>query len=202
MGMIDTLFMKGTKTMEKKVILGLSTLLLAACSSGTYVTDVTTESYQEEYPTAKIQQPVVSQQGTTAEGVTEMNVVRTTGQPATSQKMSQPSQSAVTITPPTAKQVAMNPRFGYTIQVVAVGSQSKVDKFSNKLPKDGQPVWENYKVVNGTKWYTVLYGDFATRAKARQAIQMLPAEFRQLKPFVKSIDAIKNSEYPTLNKLN
>ncbi|ASA58281.1 SPOR domain-containing protein [Vibrio gazogenes] len=188
--------------MEKKVILGLSTLLLAACSSGTYVTDVTTESYQEEYPTAKIQQPVVSQQGTTAEGVTEMNVVRTTEQPATSKKMSQPSQTAVTITPPTAKQVAMNPRFGYTIQVVAVGSQSKVDRFSNKLPKDGQPVWENYKVVNGTKWYTVLYGDFATRAKARQAIQMLPAEFRQLKPFVKSIDAIKNSEYPTLNKLN
>ncbi|KUI97981.1 DamX-related protein [Vibrio sp. MEBiC08052] len=202
MGMIDTLFMKGTKTMEKKVILGLSTLLLAACSSGTYVTDVTTESYQEEYPTAKIQQPVVSQQGTTAEGVTEMNVVRTTEQPATSQKMSQPSQTAVTITPPTAKQVAMNPRFGYTIQVVAVGSQSKVDRFSSKLPKDGQPIWENYKVVNGTKWYTILYGDFATRAKARQAIQMLPAEFRQLKPFVKSIDAIKNSEYPTLNKLN
>ncbi|WP_077337458.1 SPOR domain-containing protein [Vibrio ruber] len=188
--------------MEKKVILGLSTLLLAACSSGTYVTDVTTESYQEEYPTAKIQQPVVSQQGTTAEGVTEMNVVRTTEQPAKPQKMSTSSQSAVTITPPTAKQVAMNPRFGYTIQVVAVGSQSKVDRFSNKLPKDGQPIWENYKVVNGTKWYTVLYGDFATRAKARQAIQMLPAEFRQLKPFVKSIDAIKNSEYPTLNKLN
>jgi septal ring-binding cell division protein DamX len=199
MGMIDTLFMKGTKTMEKKVILGLSTLLLAACSSGTYVTDVTTESYQEEYPTAKIQQPVVSQQGKTAEGVTEMNVVRTT---EPSRKMSQPSQTAVTITPPTAKQVAMNPRFGYTIQVVAVGTQSKVDKFSSKLPKDGQPVWENYKVVNGTKWYTVLYGDFATRAKARQAIQMLPAEFRQLKPFVKSIDAIKNSEFPTLNKLN
>ncbi|SHF50292.1 Sporulation related domain-containing protein [Vibrio gazogenes DSM 21264] len=199
MGMIDTLFMKGTKTMEKKVILGLSTLLLAACSSGTYVTDVTTESYQEEYPTAKIQQPVVSQQGKTAEGVTEMNVVRTI---EPSKKMSQPSQTAVTITPPTAKQVAMNPRFGYTIQVVAVGTQSKVDKFSSKLPKDGQPVWENYKVVNGTKWYTVLYGDFATRAKAHQAIQMLPAEFRQLKPFVKSIDAIKNSEYPTLNKLN
>lgn len=190
MGMIDTLFMKGTKTMEKKVILGLSTLLLAACSSGTYVTDVTTESYQEEYPTAKIQQPVVSQQGKTAEGVTEMNVVRTI---EPSKKMSQPSQTAVTITPPTAKQVAMNPRFGYTIQVVAVGTQSKVDKFSSKLPKDGQPVWENYKVVNGTKWYTVLYGDFATRAKAHQAIQMLPAEFRQLKPFVKSIDAIKNS---------
>lgn len=151
MGMIDTLFMKGTKTMEKKVILGLSTLLLAACSSGTYVTDVTTESYQEEYPTAKIQQPVVSQQGKTAEGVTEMNVVRTI---EPSKKMSQPSQTAVTITPPTAKQVAMNPRFGYTIQVVAVGTQSKVDKFSSKLPKDGQPVWENYKVVNGTKWYT------------------------------------------------
>ncbi|MDF4652780.1 SPOR domain-containing protein, partial [Vibrio parahaemolyticus] len=29
-----------------------------------------------------------------------------------------------------------------------------------------------------------------------------PAQFQQLRPFVKSIDAIKNSAYPTLNKLN
>jgi septal ring-binding cell division protein DamX len=108
----------------------------------------------------------------------------------------------VVITPPTAKQVAMHPRFGFTIQVVAVGTQNKVDIFAAKLPKNGQPIWENYKVVNGTKWYTVLFGDFATRSEAQKAINTLPADFRQLKPFVKSIDSIKNSEYPTLNKLN
>ncbi len=93
-------------------------------------------------------------------------------------------------------------RFGYTVQVVAVGSQAKVDYFASKLPKDGQPIWENYKIVNGTKWFTVLYGDFATSTEAKKAIAQLPQEFKELQPFVKSIDAIKNSEYPTLNKLN
>ena len=76
------------------------------------------------------------------------------------------------------------------------------DQFARKLPRDGEPVWENYKVVNGTKWYTVLYGDYATRADAKKAISKLPGELQDMKPFVKSIDAIKNSEFPTLNKLN
>jgi len=116
-------------------------------------------------------------------------------------KMS-PKTATVSITPPTAKQVAMNPRYGYTIQVVAVGSQNKVDQFASKLPKDGQPIWENYKVVNGTKWYTILFGDYATRQEAVKAISELPADFQSLKPFAKSIDSIKNSEFPTLNKLN
>ncbi|MCE7628370.1 SPOR domain-containing protein, partial [Vibrio fluvialis] len=51
-------------------------------------------------------------------------------------------------------------------------------------------------------WYTVLYGDYATRKEAAEAITTLPSEFQSLKPFVKSIDSIKNSEFPTLNKLN
>lgn len=57
-------------------------------------------------------------------------------------------------------------------------------------------------MVNGTKWFTVLYGDYATRLEAKKAISTLPTTFQNLKPFVKSIDDIKNSEYPTLNKLN
>ena len=106
------------------------------------------------------------------------------------------------VTGPTKKQQDMNQRFGYTVQVVAVGSQSKVDSFVKMLPTTSQPVWENYKMVNGTKWFTVLYGDYATRLEAKKAISTLPSTFQNLKPFVKSIDDIKNSEYPTLNKLN
>ncbi|EEX41000.1 SPOR domain-containing protein [Vibrio sp. Vb2880] len=194
--------------MKKVAIVGLSAVL-AACSSGSYITDVTTESHTEEFAVAEVPQPVVSDEGT-AEGVTEknveLNVIKMT--PADNEKkvvkMSPQTQAkpAVAITPPTAKQVQMNPRYGFTIQVVAVGTQTKVDQFANKLPKDGQPVWENYKVVNGTKWYTVLYGDYATRKEAAEAISTLPGEFQSLKPFVKSIDSIKNSEFPTLNKLN
>ncbi len=192
--------------MKKIVLIGLSALL-AACSSGTYMTDVTSETHREEYNVATVQQPVVSDTGMAA-GVTEQNVqpaiVQTSPQPVATKSVikTSPKVESVAITPPTAKQVAMNPRYGFTVQVVAVGSQNKVDQFASKLPKNGQPIWENYKVVNGTKWYTILFGDYATRKEATQAISELPADFQQLKPFVKSIDAIKNSEFPTLNKLN
>lgn len=191
--------------MKKIAIVGLS-VLLSACVSDEYITDVTTESYKEEYTVATVQEPVVSQDGMT-NGITEdnvdINVVKLSPTHEKQVVKIQPqAKPAVAITPPTAKQKAMNPRFGFTIQVVAVGTQVKVDQFARKLPRDGQPIWENYKLVNGTKWYTVLYGDYATRTDAKAAISDLPAEFQSLKPFVKSIDDIKNSQYPTLNKLN
>ncbi|MDC5704903.1 SPOR domain-containing protein [Vibrio europaeus] len=191
--------------MKKIAIVGLS-VVLSACVSSDYVTDVSSESYREDYKTAKVEQPVVTQQGMTS-GISEDNVAKVVNtapaQQSQTVKMQAKPKPAVAIIPPTAKQQAMNPRYGFTIQVVAVGSQTKVDHFARKLPReDNQPVWENYKVVNGTKWYTILYGDYATRTAAKAAISELPAEFRTLKPFVKSIDDIKNSQYPTLNKLN
>ena len=189
--------------MKKLAIVSLS-LGLAACASDTYITDVTSESYREDYTTAKVEQTVVTKDGT-VNGITENNVVKT--KPAPQKPMTKPqpvakSSTAVALKPPSAKQKAMSSRYGYTIQVAAVGSQNKVDSFARQLPANGQPIWENYKVVNGTKWYTVLFGDYATHAEAQAAIANLPANFRNLKPFVKSIDKIKNSEFPTLNKLN
>ena len=131
----------------KNIAIATLPLLLAACVSENYITDVTSDSYQEEYKTAKIEAPVVSQ-----------------------------SQQS--------------------------GVVEEVDSFVKMLPTTSQPVWENYKMVNGTKWFTVLYGDYATRLEAKKAISTLPSSLKNLKPFVKSIDDIKNSEYPTLNKLN
>ncbi|NOH81125.1 SPOR domain-containing protein [Vibrio sp. RE86] len=191
--------------MKKIAIVGLS-VVLSACVSSDYVTDVSSESYREDYKAPQVEQPVVSQQGMT-NGIAEENVQSNVVKMSPTQekqvvKMQPQAKPAVAIIPPTAKQTAMNPRYGFTIQVVAVGSQTKVDHFARKLPRDNQPIWENYKVVNGTKWYTVLYGDYATRTDAKKAISELPNEFQTLKPFVKSIDAIKNSQYPTLNKLN
>ena len=183
--------------MKKFAIVTLP-LLLAACVSDDYVTNVTSDSYQEEYKTAKVEAPVVSQ-SEQAVVVEEnvVNVIRT--EPVTQTAKVKP---VTNVTGPTKKQQDMNQRFGYTVQVVAVGSQSKVDSFVKMLPPTSQPVWENYKMVNGTKWFTVLYGDYATRLEAKKAISKLPTTFQNLKPFVKSIDDIKNSEYPTLNKLN
>ncbi|ASJ40754.1 SPOR domain-containing protein [Vibrio vulnificus] len=191
--------------MKKVAIITLS-VLLSACASDNYVANVTTESHREEFKIEPIPEPLMAQEETVQEVSIPQQVVKM--EPQTEEKkvvkLSPQSETtkAVKIVPPSKKQQEKMQRFGYTVQVVAVGSQAKVDYFASKLPKDGQPIWENYKIVNGTKWFTVLYGDFATSTEAKKAIAQLPQEFKELQPFVKSIDAIKNSEYPTLNKLN
>ena len=63
--------------MKKFAIVTLP-LLLAACVSDDYVTNVTSDSYQEEYKTAKVEAPVVSQSEQT--GVVEENVVNVKSQ--------------------------------------------------------------------------------------------------------------------------
>ncbi|EHR1280329.1 SPOR domain-containing protein [Vibrio parahaemolyticus] len=198
--------------MKKIAIIGLS-VLLSACVSETYITDVTSESYREDYKSDAVSKPIMASESAVVEQDVKPEVVKMTAKPEVVKMTAKPEEKKVVkltpkeqvkpvkIVPPSKKQAGIQ-RFGYTIQVVAVGSQAKVDQFANKLPQNGQPIWENYKVVNGTKWFSVLYGDYATSAEAQQAISTLPTQFQQLKPFVKSIDAIKNSSFPTLNKLN
>ncbi|MFY2507050.1 SPOR domain-containing protein [Vibrio pectenicida] len=181
----------------KKIAIVSLPLVLSACVSSDYVTDVSSESYREEFKTAAMQEPLMSDKGMMEEAAMTVKPMADNNN-----KMHNKAKPAVALIPPTAKQKAMSSRYGFTIQVVAVGSQTKVDQFARKLPKNGEPVWENYKVVNGTKWYTILFGDYATRMDAKKAIAKLPNEFQDMKPFVKSIDAIKTSQYPMLNKLN
>lgn len=198
--------------MKKVVIVSLAGLL-AACSSSQYTVDVKSESFREDYtPIVIAQEPVVTSEPVMiAESSLETapTPIVTNSTPVVTESKTQaitatpkPAQPVVNIVPPSKSQDKSNSRFGYTLQVVAVGSKDKVEQFSSKLPRSGQPIWENYKVVNGTKWYSVLYGDYATHLEAKAAISTLPAEFKNLKPFVKSIDKIKQSDYPILTKLN
>ncbi|AUI88199.1 cytochrome C biogenesis protein CcdA [Vibrio azureus] len=189
--------------MKKISILALS-VLLSACASETYISDVTTESYREDYTTPTSSQSITTTETTDVEQGNSQAFTRKPAKPIEKNyaRLTPKNQvKPVEITPPSRQQASIQ-RFGYTIQVVAVGSPSKVTQFANQLPQNGQPIWQNYKVVNGTKWYSVLYGDYATKAEAKRAISSLPSYFRQLSPFVKSIDSIKNSAYPGLNKLN
>ncbi len=189
--------------MKKTAIIGL-TLLISACSSQTYTTDVTSESYREDYSSDVISKPIMASENAVVEKDVKPTVVKVPVKPEEKKVVKltpQDQVKPVKIIPPSDKQSAIQ-RFGYTIQVMAVGSQEKVTQLTGKLPQDEQPIWENYKIVNGTKWYSILYGDYATSTEAQEAISTLPVQFRQLKPFVKSIDAIKNSAYPTLKKLN
>lgn len=189
--------------MKKIIIIGLSALL-SACATEHYVTDVTSQSHREDFKLADVTQPLSSNQDE-MQGVSEQDAAPKMTQAKPQSAANTPAKSKehmTSIVPPSKKQQQAQTRFGYTIQIVAVGAQNKVDSFVKELPKQGQPIWENYKEVNGTKWFSVLYGDYATRTQAKQAAESLPKELKDLKPFVKSIDSIKNSNFPTMNKLN
>jgi septal ring-binding cell division protein DamX len=206
--------------MKKISILALS-VILAACSSGTYTTDVSSDTYKEDYNTAKLSTASVpaeklevsvvenapeAQPATMAsEPKVAVAPVQAEVRPAPTKKRvvkMTPASSAkkVRIVPPTKKQQERSQRFGYTLQVIALDSPYKSKTYADQLPS-GNPVWEHFKRVNGTDWYAILYGDYATKSEAKAAIQTLPEFFRAKNPFVKSLDKIKNSAYPKLNKL-
>lgn len=184
--------------MNQKIILCAS-VLLTACSSGTYVTDVKTDTFQQDYNAQRIDTPLMAEPSSIGSETPIMTIKEVSIEPASQAK----SQAGfVKIEPPTAKQLKAAARFGYTIQVAAVATEAKVMDFATRLPQNVEPIWQNYKLVKGTKWYTVLYGDYATKTEAQAAIATLPQDLRRLQPFVKSIDTIKNSDYPELQKLN
>ena len=171
--------------MKKIAIIGLS-LLLSACASESYNTNIQSQSYREDYATSHINKPMDTAAADKTSSFQEKNV------PTSDAQASDAGQ----------KKAHAVGNFGYTIQVVAVGSEVKANQFVAQLPQRQQPIWENNKVVNGTKWFTILYGDYASKPEAKQAIATLPEHFQQLRPFVKSIDSIKRSAYPDLKKLN
>ncbi|MDB1126290.1 SPOR domain-containing protein [Vibrio algarum] len=189
-------------------IIALS-VLLTACSSGELITDVTTESYKEEYKTEPMVEPMkettvmeadVAVAASTTSVVEQQQVIKTQNSQPQRTSATHSSNKMIKILPPTQKQEAEHMRFGYTIQVMAVGSSQQAYSYAKQLP-EGHSVWEHHKQVKGTDWYAVLYGDYATKSDAKAAIQTLPKYFRDLKPFVKSLDEIKKSAYPKLVKL-
>lgn len=184
-------------------------LALVGCSSGEYITDVSTDSHREEYKTEATVAKVITEVASET-NLDNKVMPSTTAEPVMNKTMSEPvpskprvthsNQNMIKIVPPTDEQSEKFMRYGYTIQVMAVDSSEKARALANQLPK-GHPIWEHYKQVKGTNWYAVLYGDYATKSEAKAAIATLPKSFQDKKPFVKSLDEIKKSAYPTLNKL-
>ncbi|TOO92478.1 cytochrome C biogenesis protein CcdA, partial [Vibrio parahaemolyticus] len=112
--------------MKKIAIIGLS-VLLSACVSETYITDVTSESYREDYKSDAVSKPIMASESAVVEQDVKPEVVKMTAKPEEKKvvKLTPKEQvKPVKIVPPSKKQAGIQ-RFGYTIQVVAVGSQAK-----------------------------------------------------------------------------
>ncbi len=166
----------------RKIAIIAASAFVAACSSGDYVTDVTSESYQEEYEIA-VAEPTT---------IDEVDVVIPSDE---TQQVTITTESGQT--PGFEKQ---HPRLNYTIQIISMNNAEKVLANIQPLP-EGQPVWRHDKQVNGTELHAVLYGDYATQSEAKAALAALPDYFQKLRPFVRSLDKIKNSPSPKLIKL-
>lgn len=195
--------------MKKIVTLALAAVI-TGCAGGSYTTQITSNSSEETYsftqekavvemepimetapPPVEVMEPIITQ--TAPASVVSQEVIVKDTAPV--------NNGGVKIMPPSKKQMVEHRRFGYTIQVMALSHDKELKNRTKALPSNN-PIWMNQKEVNGSPWYTILYGDFATKQQAKAAIASLPAKVRAYGPFVRSIDDIKNSAYPKMQKLN
>lgn len=172
--------------MNKFIIISIS-LLLSACASESYTSNVSTESHQEEFTTDKIVKPL-----TVSEDLNKTKQVETVDVNKAPQ---------ISLVAPSSQQLLSNPRYGFTIQLMATANTNNRSEFIQSLPNTSVPVWQNKKVVNGKNIVAILYGDYKDTETATRALNSLPMSLQNLRPFVKSIDKIKNSDYPVLSKL-
>lgn len=206
--------------MKNIAIISLSVLFLAACSSANYDNEVSTETYQETYKTDEVPQPITEssaplEQDLKSEPQTaQPSMVEPAAPEAQSQsgkkvvKLSPPAEeiktessaSTVKVFYPEQNDITQPTAGNYLIQVAALQSGQFLNATAKGLP-DNQPKWENVKTLNGKQWHSLLMGNFKTAEEAKDAILRLPASYQNMGPFVKSVDSITKSQYPTLKKL-
>ena len=78
----------------------------------------------------------------------------------------------------------------FTVQILALSEERNLRGYLQPITSN-QPIWVNWKHALGRNWYAVIYGNYATREEAKQAIQTLPATVQAQGPFVLSFAAVK-----------
>ena len=207
--------------MKNIAIISLSVLFLAACSSENYDNEVSTETYQETYKTDEIPQPITEssvplEQDLKSDAQTAQPSMV---EPAASEAQSQSGKKVVKLSPPAEEtktesssstvkvfypeqnNITQPTAGNYLIQVASLQSEQFLNATAKGLPNN-QPKWENVKTVNGKQWHSLLIGNFKTAEEAKDAILRLPASYQNMGSFVKSVDSITKSQYPTLKKLH
>ncbi|CEO40712.1 SPOR domain-containing protein [Photobacterium kishitanii] len=78
----------------------------------------------------------------------------------------------------------------FTVQILALSEERNLRGYLQPITGD-QPIWVNWKHALNRNWYAVIYGNYATREEAKQAIQTLPANVQAQGPFVLSFATVK-----------
>ncbi|WP_028022577.1 SPOR domain-containing protein [Enterovibrio calviensis] len=186
----------------KKILSVAFTFALAGCAGGASTTQILTQSTEEAVFPSSQSVPAPAKN-------TEMSSKKPMPKPAAKKPMAEKPVMAHKTSKPAAKKPVKTmstkkPAVSgqkYTIQVIALSHNKGFNEYMNKLPSD-KPVWSNKKMVDGLPWYTLLYGDFGSKADAQKALKALPNDIKQFGPFIRSVASIKSSAHPEMKPLN
>ncbi|PMM09402.1 hypothetical protein BCT61_11095 [Vibrio breoganii] len=156
--------------MKKTAIVSLA-LLLAACSSSDYESDVQSESYQENY------QSTQTEVDESKAEIVEEDVAIV--EEDASEIKEQDAAEAPAETP------AVAPTEGFSIQLATISEEEKAKAFAKALNTESD-LWLQAKEINDKPVYSVLMGDFGDYDEAKAAVAALPEGLQKLKPFVKN----------------
>ena len=86
----------------------------------------------------------------------------------------------------------------YTLQLLATHNANDAHRYIAKH-KLGNNAYYFHRKLNGKDLYSVIYGDYATRTAAAQAIKTLPKSVQILKPWIRSLSSIQQQIRETKN---
>lgn len=87
------------------------------------------------------------------------------------------------------------PRARAAIQMAAFGKLTDAEALVERFAGEGRPRgdWHMYtQLIDGRTLYTVTFGNYPSTERARHAIDDLPADLKQLKPYPRSVGAIQD----------
>ncbi|KXF83235.1 SPOR domain-containing protein [Enterovibrio coralii] len=186
----------------KKIFPIALTFVLAGCVGGATTTQILTQTTEEEV--MPVTQTVASNLTDDSAAAVPKPQPKPAPKPVMTEKpeMAKPVQTAQQKpAPKPVKKPVATTGGKYTIQVVALSHNKGFGDYVNKLPSD-KPVWSNKKMVDGLPWYTLLYGEFNSKAEAKQALSALPKNIKAYGPFIRSVASIKQSATPEMTRLN
>lgn len=82
------------------------------------------------------------------------------------------------------------PDSGYTLQLLAARAEKSVEQF---LKQQANPERFYYfaTTYKNAPWHVVVYGQFADRTAAMNAVKTLPEDLRKLRPWARSVASVK-----------
>ena len=83
------------------------------------------------------------------------------------------------------------PDSGYTLQLLAARAEESVEQFL-KAQSNPERFYYFKTTYKNAPWHVVVYGQFANRTAALNAVKTLPEELRKLRPWARSVAGVKS----------